>query len=304
MDRARQRLPAVSGKLSMMLVRRLRRALATCGFAFAALSVIGCSSSKPSDAPSGDAATGEVVADSTAVGGCPSEPDCYRATSACGAPCTVCRYCSGGVWTENGDDCHFSCPDTGTSTTDVVAPTPPPNLDPPPGMYAAPLEVRITTPTPGGVFYYTLDGTIPTTSSPQYLAPIKLGYSVTLRAFANYPWGESPVVTAVYALTGDAGAYCGQLVAADGACVMGCHRVGASAMVPAEGCARRRYVCVSDESPDTTVILCRALSGTLYQFSDGHAADPMRDPGWRECTNEERMKIAAAATCAAEAGDG
>lgn len=266
----------------------------------AALLASACSSSSKPDETASE--SGPIAdASDTATGGCPSEPDCYRATNACGNPCTVCRYCTGGVWTENGDDCHFSCEDTGTSATDVEPPVTSPMFNPAPGKYAGPVDVIMTTTTPGGNIHYTIDGTIPTASSPLYFTPVKLSSTTTLKAIAIYPWGESGTMTGIYDLPGDAGVYCGQLVGADGVCPTGCHRAVSRAMAPVESCTTTRYVCVSDASPDTGVILCRVAGSQLFEFSSGHAADPTRDPGWRECTTAEQSKILAAPMCSADA---
>ncbi len=60
----------------------------------------------------------------------------------------------------------------------VAAPVITPNT----GIYASSVTVKITDATVGAAIYYTLDGSIPTTSSKLYTAPFKLAVSASIRA--------------------------------------------------------------------------------------------------------------------------
>ncbi len=60
----------------------------------------------------------------------------------------------------------------------------PPALSPPPGNYAAPQAISITSDTPGVTLRYTLDGAEPTASSSVYSGPIEVAASATVKAIA------------------------------------------------------------------------------------------------------------------------
>ncbi len=83
-----------------------------------------------------------------------------------------------------------------TSTT--IA-TPPPTFNVPAGTLAAPTYVAISAP-PGATIFITQNGTTPTTSSPQYLGPVNIGYSQTLSAIAVANGVSSSVQSAAYVL--------------------------------------------------------------------------------------------------------
>jgi len=72
------------------------------------------------------------------------------------------------------------------------------------GSFTAPVSVALGDATPGAVIYYTTDGTVPSTSSPQYDTagtPLELTTSTTLSAFATAPGATaSAVTTAVYSI--------------------------------------------------------------------------------------------------------
>lgn len=59
-----------------------------------------------------------------------------------------------------------------------------PEASPPPGYYAQPQTVTLSTTTPGAVIHYTLNGEDPTTDSPVYVGPITIGISTTIKAIA------------------------------------------------------------------------------------------------------------------------
>lgn len=70
------------------------------------------------------------------------------------------------------------------------------------GTYSGPQPVTITDTTTGAVIYYTLDGTVPTTSSPQYMGTaITISSTETLKADALAPgYTRSAVRTADYTI--------------------------------------------------------------------------------------------------------
>ncbi len=87
----------------------------------------------------------------------------------------------------------------GTCTTPVAAP---PAFSPVAGSYTAALSVTISDTTPGATFYYTTDGTTPTTSSTVYSGAITVSSSETIEAIATATgYSTSDVTTAVYAGT-------------------------------------------------------------------------------------------------------
>jgi len=69
----------------------------------------------------------------------------------------------------------------GTSPTTAT-----PVIDPPGGVFADQQLVTITCATPNAAIYYTLDGTVPTTASPQFTQPFMLTQSATVKARAFY----------------------------------------------------------------------------------------------------------------------
>jgi len=90
-----------------------------------------------------------------------------------------------------------------------------PGVITPPGQVAAPIllpasgsyedafYVTIATATPGATIYYTVDGSTPTTLSPEYTAPVLVDANVTIKAFATLTdFTNSAVTTEVYTITG------------------------------------------------------------------------------------------------------
>jgi N-acetylneuraminic acid mutarotase len=74
------------------------------------------------------------------------------------------------------------------------------------GTYAAAQSVILSDDTPGATIFYTTDGSIPTSLSPQYTAPITVTSSMTLRALAIATgYGASSLASATYALPASAG---------------------------------------------------------------------------------------------------
>ena len=74
-----------------------------------------------------------------------------------------------------------------------------PVLTPAGGTFNAPVEVTMSSPTAGARIHYTLDGTVPTTSSTSYAGPITISSTVMLsaRAFSS-GYLPSSVATAQY----------------------------------------------------------------------------------------------------------
>jgi hypothetical protein len=71
---------------------------------------------------------------------------------------------------------------TGSGTYSILAATP--SFSPAPGTYSGPQTVTISDPTAGVTIYYTTNGTMPTTSSSVYTAPITISSSGPLLAIA------------------------------------------------------------------------------------------------------------------------
>ena len=75
-----------------------------------------------------------------------------------------------------------------------------PTFSPTPGTYTSAQTVAISDSTSGATIYYTTDGTIPTTSSTKYTAPIPVSSTVTVRAVAITASTSSAVATATYTI--------------------------------------------------------------------------------------------------------
>ena len=71
---------------------------------------------------------------------------------------------------------------------------PPPEISPRGGNFRKPVEVTLKT-EPGAKIFYTLDGTVPTTSDLPYEKPIKIAAPTILRAKAFKP-GFTKSITA------------------------------------------------------------------------------------------------------------
>jgi hypothetical protein len=66
----------------------------------------------------------------------------------------------------------------------LTSPAAAPVFTPSPGTYSATQSVSISDATPGALIYYTTDGSVPTTSSTLYSAPISVSSDTTIRAVA------------------------------------------------------------------------------------------------------------------------
>jgi hypothetical protein len=76
-----------------------------------------------------------------------------------------------------------------------------PSMSPPAGGYTTPQTVTITDSTGGATIYYTTDGTKPTSSSAEFLAPITVSSNETIKAIAMLNgWLPSAVVHAAYTI--------------------------------------------------------------------------------------------------------
>lgn len=77
-----------------------------------------------------------------------------------------------------------------------------PTFDPAWGTYTSPQTVTVSDATPGATIYYTLDGSVPTTSSPTYTGPITINATAVLKAIAGASqYRNSAVGTAAYTIT-------------------------------------------------------------------------------------------------------
>jgi hypothetical protein len=77
----------------------------------------------------------------------------------------------------------------------------PPTFNPAAGTYSAVQQVILNDATSGAVMYYTLDGSVPTTSSTAYSGPINVTTSETIKAIATAPgFSTSAVASAAYTI--------------------------------------------------------------------------------------------------------
>jgi len=96
------------------------------------------------------------------------------------------------------DTPHFTYTHGGTGGGGTVAT---PVLSPPGGTYTGAQAVSITTSTPGATIRYTMDGSTPGTTSPQYTGPISVSTSRTVKAIATAPgMAASAIGTATYTI--------------------------------------------------------------------------------------------------------
>jgi uncharacterized repeat protein (TIGR03806 family) len=75
----------------------------------------------------------------------------------------------------------------------------PPSIQPASGTYISPLNITLTPPDPNAAIYFTLDGSLPTTGSFPYTAPLMLTSNVTVTANAfESGFNNSVAVSAMY----------------------------------------------------------------------------------------------------------
>ena len=78
-----------------------------------------------------------------------------------------------------------------------------PSFSPAPGTYTSTQNVSLFSTTSGATFYYTTDGTTPTTSSTKYTGPIPVSVTETIKAIATAPnFSPSAVSSAPYTIQG------------------------------------------------------------------------------------------------------
>ncbi len=94
---------------------------------------------------------------------------------------------------------------SGGSLTETITepPAAAPTFTPGSGTYTSPQSVSITDGTTGAAIYYTTDGTAPTMSSTNYMGPIMVSETETIKAIAVATgYSQSPVATATYTIIG------------------------------------------------------------------------------------------------------
>ena len=78
---------------------------------------------------------------------------------------------------------------------------PAPVFSPAPTTYTTPQVISISESMKGATIYYTMDGSMPTTSSQVYTTPISISATTTFKAIATYPgWPRSNVTLAFYSI--------------------------------------------------------------------------------------------------------
>ena len=86
--------------------------------------------------------------------------------------------------------------------TPIVPTVQTPFFSPLPQVYAAPQSVQLLCGTPGAQIYYTLDGSVPTTSSALYSGPISVSDTEMIRAIATAPgYANSAVLSGNFTIT-------------------------------------------------------------------------------------------------------
>jgi hypothetical protein len=89
----------------------------------------------------------------------------------------------------------------GVSAYGELGVTVPAVFNPAPGSYVGAQTVTLSDSTPGAVIYYTTNGTAPTTSSAVYSAPLQIGATTTIEAFAVANSSASAVTSGTYTIT-------------------------------------------------------------------------------------------------------
>jgi hypothetical protein len=93
----------------------------------------------------------------------------------------------------------LACAGCGGNNSMSMTPAATPTFSPAPGTFSSVQNVSLSDSTPGAVIYYTLDGTVPTTSSLRYSQPIPILQTTTIRAVATASgYAMSDVATGTY----------------------------------------------------------------------------------------------------------
>jgi outer membrane protein OmpA-like peptidoglycan-associated protein len=128
-----------------------------------------------------------VSAAALLAAGCASDQAAMKAAAAPLPWCNPCTYPSA---------CTSPCAPPAVAAAPAPAkkpyvPPPAPALsaafDPTPGEYKEAQQVKLTSPTPGAVIHYTLDGSTPTAASPTYAGPIAVDKTTKIRALVTAP---------------------------------------------------------------------------------------------------------------------
>jgi len=100
---------------------------------------------------------------------------------------------------------NYSNSSIATATYVINGPTATPIFSIAPGSYGPAQSVSISDSALGAVIYYSIDGTIPTSSSAVYVGPVLVNFSETISAIAIAPnYANSLVTTAIYIINGAA----------------------------------------------------------------------------------------------------
>jgi len=92
-----------------------------------------------------------------------------------------------------------------SATYSLVTQVPAPAFSPAAGTFSSPVQVTVSDAYRGAAIYYTTDGTTPTTSSSQYVSPVSIGSTATLRAFATASGApNSPVTSGLFTINNNA----------------------------------------------------------------------------------------------------
>ena len=134
---------------------------------------------------------------------------------------------------------------TGNYTVGNSPATTTPVLGPTGGTFSNSVQVTVTNTTPGTIFYYTTDGSMPTTNSLVYTGPISLTNSATIKVIGvspghspsvittgNYTVGNSPATTTLTVLPNGGGSVTGG----------GTYAVGSNAVLTATAATGWRFV--------------------------------------------------------------
>jgi hypothetical protein len=95
---------------------------------------------------------------------------------------------------------NYNAIDYPGGTFDIVA-IAAPTANPAAGTYSSAQSVSLATTTPGASIYYTVDGSVPTTGSSLYAAPVNVAATTTIKAIAVKSGVSSEVATFTYTIS-------------------------------------------------------------------------------------------------------